>query len=324
MVKKLATFMVLVGLLNVVANAEELIPDTPETEVQTYQVEEIRFNVTVPASLPIHVESDGTVTVASDLAIVNNSTHPVKVSCIVVHMTNGWGLLNPVEDIAKLAPGGKGFQLEILGNQVDETGILTNPENAIIGVGESLPIEYNAWVQTQIDGLYEPMASVEFTVDWVEAPTPQEIPKEIPTDASDPSTLELLDEEIQGPDGVYNPETDGEYTEVPIISGVVDTEQSTDDTSDELVTPDQNEVTQPSLEAEQEENVGEAVDIQTEIQPEVEMEQGIEVHKQGEPLDNTDDTLVDGDLDQTDTASEPDSLEVTTEDSGSLDVIDSE
>lgn len=51
--------------------------------------ESAQFSVTLPTSLPVHVDADGVVTVATDAKITNNSAGPVKImGCLIQVQTN--------------------------------------------------------------------------------------------------------------------------------------------------------------------------------------------------------------------------------------------
>ena len=51
------------------------------------------FSVTVPTAFPVNVASDGTVTVADNLEITNNSKGQIKVTGVTVTGKNGWSLV---------------------------------------------------------------------------------------------------------------------------------------------------------------------------------------------------------------------------------------
>ena len=73
--------------------------DNPSYEVslngttdRVYLVPARVFSVTVPATLPVTVNADGTVEVAADAAIVNNSTGDVIISDVSITPAEGWTL----------------------------------------------------------------------------------------------------------------------------------------------------------------------------------------------------------------------------------------
>lgn len=56
------------------------------------------FSVTVPYVLPISVAADGTVSVADNAAITNNSNGPIIVSSAEITGKNGWELVGSSTD----------------------------------------------------------------------------------------------------------------------------------------------------------------------------------------------------------------------------------
>lgn len=50
----------------------------------------LEFSVTVPTSIPIHVDSDGHVTMPDNIAIINNTVAPIEIKNIAINGANGW------------------------------------------------------------------------------------------------------------------------------------------------------------------------------------------------------------------------------------------
>lgn len=52
--------------------------------------EGLEFSVTVPTSIPVHVDSKGNVTMPDNIAIVNNTVAPIEIFNITITGKNGW------------------------------------------------------------------------------------------------------------------------------------------------------------------------------------------------------------------------------------------
>lgn len=50
----------------------------------------LEFSVTVPTSIPIHVDSDGHVTMPDNITIINNTVAPIEIKNIAINGANGW------------------------------------------------------------------------------------------------------------------------------------------------------------------------------------------------------------------------------------------
>lgn len=118
------------------------------------------FSVTVPASLPVTLNADGSVSVSSDVAIVNGSTDAVKVAGVAITTANGWTLDDGVTQ-ASLPVDSRKFALTV------KTGTGAEVKNQTIAAGESLPLRYTAVVAAQSSAITDAkIADVVFTVAW--------------------------------------------------------------------------------------------------------------------------------------------------------------
>lgn len=144
-----------------------------------------RFNVTVPTSLPVHVDKFGKVTVSPDVKIINNSYGDVYISQIQLNGKNNWTLTDWYAPRLSLDYKTFAFQVDLNGklirtsqNAANETIFIDSPGDSIIIPGLLtedpelsciLDMNYDAQVSPQtkdIDSLN--IADIVFTVGWAE------------------------------------------------------------------------------------------------------------------------------------------------------------
>lgn len=151
------------------------------------------FSVTVPSALPITVLEDGSVEVANNAKIINNSAGMVMVNNVEVSMKNGWELSEFDSDFVNMAVNSKELGLTV--NSVDAA--LGNIANGfdIFPVNSSQDLKYDAKLAPQSESTSETIASLIFTIGWVEGDVlegnGQTFYKMAPTDLSFRSTAPL-------------------------------------------------------------------------------------------------------------------------------------
>lgn len=180
--------IMLMGMTSAMA-ADETVNITTDggsgTTTVTLTAEAATFSVDVPTGIPIKVNSDGTVTVPSNLAITSASSAPVKVT--KVEMTNGtWNLVG--YDAANMAAEKVGskklaFSITAGADGVDKATLKTadmaegvtsqelgTPNWTIAAKTGSLPIELAAKASTVSEAITaaENAATVVFTIGWAE------------------------------------------------------------------------------------------------------------------------------------------------------------
>lgn len=135
------------------------------------------FSVTVPASLPISVDSNGVVTTAENAKIVNNSHGAVVVTGMSIKGQEGWTTVDYDNvNMQSERVGTKKVAFEINGEKTTgEDAISFNPLNfpKIDGKNitdtDELNITYNAKVPAQVNALTdEKIVNVIFTIAWYE------------------------------------------------------------------------------------------------------------------------------------------------------------
>ena len=138
------------------------------------------FSVTVPTAFPVDVAADGTVTVAANAAITNNSQSPVKITAATPSEVPGWTIVAYIQDDNKTAwpttvAGTKniGFKLNELTTNVGKT-FDTPVGNTVIdavinGGGATKVFTYNANIPPQLSALDGVTAmNVVFTIGWAD------------------------------------------------------------------------------------------------------------------------------------------------------------
>lgn len=156
-------------------------PGTGETPV-TITAAATTFNVTVPTDIALAIKADGTVTVPTNVKIINNSAGAVKVTA-VTGKDGKWTLTNynggDRAELAKEKVDAKklGLSLTAGGNAVTSTGsnALTTVDSTMwrmegkgTGDGNELPITVGAIataVSTEVTEA-DTVATVTFTLAW--------------------------------------------------------------------------------------------------------------------------------------------------------------
>lgn len=140
------------------------------------------FNVMVPTSLLIHIDSTGNITTANGEEIINNGQVMVEVTNIQVTTMNGWSLCEWGTSWEESGVGIKEFSM-----QLNENSVNTDGTCGLLGFGEipangSQILGYAARVAPQVDILNEEIAQVIFTISASTSPTPGS--EDIPTPLS--------------------------------------------------------------------------------------------------------------------------------------------
>ena len=164
--------------VDVEADVAQDIPVNIEVEVGTFPK---MFEVSVPVSLPAHVDSVGVVTVAESFPIINNSDFPVYVAKATLTPLEGWTVVSSSKYIE---PSAKeiGFSCHVLSNLDKKTnadGGGTTDESASINLGEGTAsvifpgkestFTYDVNIPIQAEDMDNiPIGSISFLVDFPE------------------------------------------------------------------------------------------------------------------------------------------------------------
>ena len=150
--------------------ANELTSGNPTGDVPVELTQEASsFSVTVPTALPVDVDSDGHVTVATDNKIINNSYGPVEIKFIEVIPQNTWKLVDFNTNFKDKEVGLKEFGFKLNDSAVELDGSCAAEFEVIPGNSE-LSFTYDANVATQKAALADvEIAQVVFVIGWVNA-----------------------------------------------------------------------------------------------------------------------------------------------------------
>lgn len=172
LLKRGIAFSIALGLLvipTIISYAE-----TYDADVMA-NIEATVFDVTVPLSFPIHIDSEGNCTTSEDLKIVNNSVAPVWLEKIEVVGTDGWFVGDYGKDYTSNSIDTKEFGVKI--NDVESKGDsfiwdYGNPLNLIKakkdGVPGELKLNYDFTASPQSTTITdEVIANITMVVRWL-------------------------------------------------------------------------------------------------------------------------------------------------------------
>lgn len=125
------------------------------------------LDVTIPLSLPVHVDSLGNVVIANNLEIRNKSYGAIEVQGIEVSGKNSWTLSDFDKDFSSERVGLKEFGFKINNEKVARNGYLPISKNKYVVNGESNKVlTYDVSVAPQKDAIFTDIADVTLTIDW--------------------------------------------------------------------------------------------------------------------------------------------------------------
>lgn len=128
------------------------------------------IDATVPASLPISVEADGSIVTANNAVIRNYGSTPIRISEINVTTENGWEMKSK-EDIACAAIGDKSIAMAFNNSWVSADDTVDVSQLPRIPSNNSLSISYNAQIPSATEKESEQtVATSIFVVKEVDAP----------------------------------------------------------------------------------------------------------------------------------------------------------
>lgn len=129
-----------------------------------------RFSVTVPANMSLAVANDGYVYSATNAAVVNNSSHTVKITSVTVTAGDGWTIVPYNYNMADEKVDSKliGFYLnDAITKQIGTSEKLSLPTNWTIDSGDYFMLEYDAVVSATSDILTnEQVLTLVFVINW--------------------------------------------------------------------------------------------------------------------------------------------------------------
>ncbi len=177
-VRILSGFLTLavVGTMLFPVFATDIVTDGGNSSVPVeLTAEAATFSVTVPTALPIDVAADGTITVATDAKIINNSHGAVKVTNMTIEGVDDWVILDwDTANMASERVGSTKVAMIINGDKTTGDDAITFTDSNFPkmdgkndGDTDELPIIYDAKVPAQSVELTNlTIANVVFTVGW--------------------------------------------------------------------------------------------------------------------------------------------------------------
>ncbi len=126
------------------------------------------FDITVPASLPISVDSEGTVTCATTAVIENNTIAKVVVTDVTVTGSNDWSVVAFDTDFSKELVDLKQYGMKLNSSEVATTGAVPLADGNWPSIpGETtIPVLYDVNVAAQSTAVNQTIGSIQITVDW--------------------------------------------------------------------------------------------------------------------------------------------------------------
>ena len=125
------------------------------------------LRVTVPTVLPVSVDADNRVTVATNAQIMNQSSGQVDVTNAVLSGSNSWTLAAFDTDFKAVPVNTKQYGFKLLGYNVPVSGNAYNNQFATIDGDSALDLTYDANVAIQSDAISDQdIGTIVFTVAW--------------------------------------------------------------------------------------------------------------------------------------------------------------
>jgi len=131
--------------------------------------EATNFSVSVPLCLPVALQSDGTITTASNASIINTGSSLIKVSAIEVTPAVDWEIFDYADNLKASDFGLNKVALQINGNDVTTAGTVkqTVEDFRDISIANPVTITYNAKIPAQAESVSDvTAATVVFTLAW--------------------------------------------------------------------------------------------------------------------------------------------------------------
>lgn len=120
------------------------------------------FNVSVPTSIPVYVDSKGVVTTGDTFGIMNNSAAPIQLDSLEISSLNDWELVSYETDFSGVSVNTKQYAVDI-----------TDTSDIIINCNEAVTLEYDVRLAGQENSIENlSIATVTITFDWVTESNP--------------------------------------------------------------------------------------------------------------------------------------------------------
>lgn len=128
------------------------------------------FSVTVPANMSLTVANDGYVYSATNAAVVNNSSHAVEITSVMITAGNGWTIVPYDYNMADEKVDAKLIGFYLNGAETTQTGTnetLALPDNWTIDRDDSFDLDYDAVISATSEAIQnEQVLTLVFVINW--------------------------------------------------------------------------------------------------------------------------------------------------------------
>ena len=128
------------------------------------------FSVTVPANMSLAVANDGYVYSATNAAVVNNSSHAVEITSVMITAGNGWTIVPYDYNMADEKVDSKLIGFYLNGAETTQTGTnetLALPDNWTIDRDDSFDLDYDAVISATSETIQnEQVLTLVFVINW--------------------------------------------------------------------------------------------------------------------------------------------------------------
>ena len=128
------------------------------------------FSVTVPANMNLAVANDGYVYSATNAAVVNNSSHAVEITSVMITAGNGWTIVPYDYNMADEKVDSKLIGFYLNGAETTQTGTnetLALPDNWTIDRDDSFDLDYDAVISATSEIIQnEQVLTLVFVINW--------------------------------------------------------------------------------------------------------------------------------------------------------------
>ena len=128
------------------------------------------FSVTVPANMSLAVANDGYVYSATNAAVVNNSSHAVEITSVMITAGNGWTIVPYDYNMADEKVDSKLIGFYLNGAETTQTGTnetLALPDNWTIDRDDSFDLDCDAVISATSETIQnEQVLTLVFVINW--------------------------------------------------------------------------------------------------------------------------------------------------------------
>lgn len=125
------------------------------------------FDIEVPSELPVYMDNYGEISVADDVAIVNNSGGMVVVNNVDIYSAYSWSLVPYDTDLTGLPINSQMFSVSLNGSEYNSTdGIDVSDWGALAANGGTLPLEYDIRCTPLVGEVSGNISTISIDLEW--------------------------------------------------------------------------------------------------------------------------------------------------------------